>query len=61
MDICGIFAEFLVEFHEVAPVGLARNMGKCSMEEAIHYGFDSESHSVCWCRAQTQSLSVLSL
>ena len=61
MDICEIFAEFLVEFHEVAPVGLAHNTGKCRVEEAIRDVFNSESRAICWCSAQTQSLIASSI
>ena len=48
MDICGIFAEVFVEFHEVALIGLARNTGKCWVTEAICDEFDEISHAICW-------------
>ena len=58
MDRCGIFAEVPVEFHEVDPVGLARNTGEYRVGEAIRDGFDSENNDVCWCRAWTRLLSA---
>ena len=32
--------------HKVVTFGLARNMGECQVEEAIHDGFDSESYAI---------------
>ena len=61
MDRCGIFAEVILEFHEVAPAGLAYNTGKFRVGEAISDGFDGESHAVCCCCARNQLMSALSL
>ena len=47
MDRCGIFAEVIVEFHEVAPVGLDRNTGEWQVGKSIRDGFDGGIHSVC--------------
>ena len=50
-----------MELHEVVPVGLDHNTGKCWVGEAICDGFYGERHAVCCCHAWTQSLRAVSL
>ena len=50
-----------MEFNDIFLVGLAHNTVKCWVGEAICDGINGESHAVCWCRAQKQLLSELSL